>query len=91
MKLRELHADWFILGLNLEVPFDRLERIKTRVFPTLRQCFEGVLAEWMKLDPSKRTWEVLFEAVSRCGNRALAEGLKEHPNYSKESPGMLAC
>ena len=87
MVLQEENADWRTLGLMLGVDHDTLDEIQSNPgAPTTQQYFEQMLAKWIQLPPDERTWEILCEAVSTCGNKALAGKLK-----NDESPGRCMC
>lgn len=68
-------CDWFRLGLNLDIPSEKLQEIDHNpTFREIQQFRMEMLCEWMKrqLEPS---WSHVVTALMKIGRESLAHKL----------------
>ncbi|XP_064387214.1 uncharacterized protein LOC135335601 isoform X2 [Halichondria panicea] len=79
--LRSAHADWFDLGIMLDLPFETLEAME-KDHRTSRDRFTAMLEVWLQSSPNP-TWSDLVKALRspRIGHHDIADEIED--KYSK--------
>ena len=75
-KLLPLANDWKTIGCLLGVTRTVIERIKLEEVG-IRDCLQGVLAEWLKQVNPPPTWKQLVDAVEGV-DQSKAEEIKQY-------------
>ena len=76
--LKESHfidADWFDLGMGLNLPYPGLANIRAR-FTDPSQCLLECLSLWLT-SANNRTWESLASALERMNQKSAATHIRE--------------
>ena len=82
-KLLPLANDWKTIGCLLGVTKPIIERIKLEEVG-IRDCLQGVLAEWLKQVNPPPTWKQLVDAVDDI-DQSKAEEIKQYLATKLES------
>ena len=72
---------WYDIGLELDIPFQTLNVIKTDCPQNSADCLREMLVEWLSCTSSAPSWSTLVEALSSepVGEKRLADEI--HAKY----------
>jgi hypothetical protein len=80
---RFLETEWKELGLNLGLPFNKLQKIENDQKTTSR-CLMDCLNEWLsRADEDERTWDFLADCLRRLDQNASSKKVLEIGNCLK--------
>ena len=75
-ELREMTAEWYQLGIQLEIPPATMNTIERDHPYDARRCMTEVISTWLRNSP-ECSWAKLAKAVEAMGYAALVERLRQ--------------
>lgn len=84
--LKEVATEWFSIGLQLDIRYSELEKIRQNVMFALQgvdEYFLRMLARWLRFSKN-RTVATLQQALIKSDFVVLADGLLQELNSSKK-------
>ena len=80
--LSHIITEWFLLGVLLSIPDNKLKIIEYDNQDDVTKCKRLMLREWMKNPGLKPSWCSLVDALLRLGENVLADGIAQ--KFSKQ-------
>ena len=82
--LNEVHNDWFVIGIALNVPHNKLQRTEFEYFRSgLKRCMVEMIQYW--LDFPNASWEQVVKALDIVGHSTLASTIKQQYLWDQPS------
>ena len=78
--MNDVNAQWIFLGVQLEVPYSKLQAIRYD-YRDAMTCMMEMINSWLSRT-SDAKWSTIVQALAKIGNQALAHKIAQnHGTY----------
>ena len=89
--LKDIVIRWYELGVELDVPLNKLDEIRCNNSSDVYQCKLLMLQEWQKQLTLKHSWCTLVDALRKMEENVIAEKIAQQFSELHISAAMRLC
>ena len=83
-------TDWYILGVHLEIPTHKLDKIHQQfLIAGVERCKAALFDLWLN-SCLKASWEMIAVALEKCGEKVLAENVRKRHSCASSLPTVAS-
>ena len=76
--LKDIVERWYELGVQLDVPFNKLNEIRCNNSSDVYQCKLLMLQDWQRRPTLKPSWCTLVDALHKMEENVIANKIAQH-------------
>ena len=89
--LKDIVIRWYELGVELDVPLNKLDEIRCNNSSDVYQCKLLMLQEWQRRPTLKPSWCTLVDALRKMEENVIAEKIAQQFSELHISAAMRIC
>ena len=89
--LKDIVIRWYELGVELDVPLNKLDEIRCNNSSDVYQCKLLMLQEWQRQPTLKPSWCTLVDALRKMEENVIAEKIAQQFSELHISAAMRLC
>ena len=89
--LKDIVIRWYELGVELDVPLNKLDEIRCNNSSDVYQCKLLMLQEWQRRPTLKPSWCTLVDALHKMEENVIAEKIAQQFSELHISAAMRLC
>ena len=89
--LKDIVIRWYELGVELDVPLNKLDEIRCNNSSDVYQCKLLMLQEWQRRPTLKPSWCMLVDALRKMEENVIAEKIAQQFSELHISAAMRIC
>ena len=89
--LKDIVIRWYELGVELDVPLNKLDEIRCNNSSDVYQCKLLMLQEWQRRPTLKPSWCTLVDALRKMEENVIAEKIAQQFSELHISAAMTLC
>ena len=89
--LKDIVIRWYELGVELDVPLNKLDEIRCNNSSDVYQCKLLMLQEWQRRPTLKPSWCTLVDALRKMEENVIAEKIAQQFSELHISAAMRLC
>ena len=89
--LKDIVIRWYELGVELDVPLNKLDEIRCNNSSDVYQCKLLMLQEWQRQPTLKHSWCTLVDTLRKMEENVIAEKIAQQFSELHISAAMRLC